>query len=49
MGAIFLGSQGTQFSLTGSSGSEEARIRRTGLYLKENGQAGTVQHVDFKA
>ncbi len=49
VGAIFLGSQGTQFSLTGSSGSEEARIRRTGLYLKENGQAGTVQHVDFKA
>ena len=49
VGAIFLGSQGTQFSLTASSGSEEARIRRTRLYLKENGQAGTVQHVDFKA
>ncbi|WP_322170482.1 hypothetical protein [Acutalibacter caecimuris] len=49
VGAIFLGSQGTQFSLTDASGSENARIRRTGLYLKENGQAGTVQHVDFKA
>ena len=49
VGAIFLGSQGTQFTLADPSGNENAVVRRTGLYLKENGQAGTVQHVDFKA
>ncbi len=49
VGAIFLGSQATQFTLADSSGEENAQVRRTGLYLKENGQAGTVQHLDFKA
>lgn len=48
VGAIFLGSQGTQFTLTDSSGNENAMVRRTGVYLKENGQVGTVQHVDFR-
>jgi len=49
VGAIFLGSQSTQFTLAGSSGEENAQVRRTGLYLKESGQAGTIQHLDFKA
>lgn len=49
VGAIFLGSQGTQFTLADSYGNENAAVRRTGVYLKENGQVGTVQHVDFKA
>ena len=48
VGAIFLGSQGTQFTLADGRGNENAQVRRTGLYLKENGQAGTVQHVDFR-
>lgn len=48
VGAIFLGSQGTQFTLADSLGNENAQVRRTGIYLKENGQAGTVQHVDFR-
>lgn len=49
VGAIFLGSHGTQFTLADKSGNENAVVRRTGMYLKENGQAGTIQHVDFKA
>ena len=49
VGAIFLGSQGTQFDLASSQGSTGARVRRTGVYLKESGQVGTVQHVDFKS
>lgn len=48
VGAIFLGSQGTQFTLTDSKGNENAQVRRTGMYLKESGQVGTVQHVDFR-
>lgn len=48
VGAIFLGSRETQFSLTNSSGDVGAMARRTGIYLKESGEAGTVQHLDFK-
>lgn len=48
VGAIFLGSSDTKFGLTGSGGGEQAMVRRTGVYLKESGGAGTVQHVDFK-
>ncbi len=48
VGAIFLGSQESQFSLADSSGDVGAMARRTGIYLKETGEAGTVQHLDFK-
>ena len=49
VGAIFLGSHSTEHGLSSGGGSVDARVRRTGLYLKESGQAGTVQHIDFKA
>ncbi len=49
VGAIFLGSQATEYDLADASDETQARIRRTGLYLKESGSVGTVQHVDFKA
>lgn len=48
VGAIFLGSESTQHSLADSAGNVNGIVRRSGVYLKENGQAGTVQHVDFK-
>jgi len=48
VGAIFLGSSGTQFGLDQSDGETRGVIRRTGLYLKESGEAGTVQHLDYK-
>jgi len=48
VGAIFLGSQSTQFTLTNKAEENAAVVRRTGMYLKETGEAGTVQHLDFK-
>ena len=48
VGAIFLGSQSTQYALTDSSGAENGVIRRSGIYLKASGEVGTVQHVDFR-
>lgn len=41
VGAIYLGNLSTEFTMEG------AQIRKTGIYLKENGEVGTVQHVDF--
>lgn len=49
VGAIFLGSQSTQHSIADSNGNVGAQIRRSGVYLKETGEAGTIQHVDFKS
>ena len=48
VGAIFLGNVGTEFSLNSRhDNSANAQVRKTGLFLYENGTAGTVQHVDF--
>ena len=48
VGAIFLGSQKTDFTLMGADGSTNGVIRSTGVFLREStGLAGTVQHVDL--
>ncbi len=48
VGAIYLGSAVTQFSLNNAETNEtNALIRKTGVFLRENGTAGTVQHVDL--
>lgn len=48
VGAIYLGNAGTEFSLKDSYRNEtSAVVRKTGLFLYENGGAGTIQHVDF--
>lgn len=48
MGAIFLGNVDTDFSLTDSfDNTLKGAIRRSGIYLNEDGTAGTIQHVDF--
>lgn len=47
VGAIYLGNVSTEFSLTDEDNNKNAQIRRTGIYLKENGNVGTVQHVDL--
>lgn len=50
IGAIHLGSADTQFSANRTDNNEtQGIIRRTGMYLAENGTVGTVQHVDFTA
>lgn len=48
VGAIFLGSQKTQAVLADENGFEGAQVAKTGVFLRENGTAGTVQHIDFK-
>lgn len=47
VGAIYLGSVGTEYSLLGQAGNTEGIIRKTGLFLYENGLAGTMQHLDL--
>ena len=47
IGAIYTGSAETEFSLTNNKNETEAAVRRTGLYLREDGTAGTVQNLDF--
>lgn len=48
MGAIYLGNVGTDFSLTDNfDNTLKGAIRRSGIYLNEDGTAGTIQHVDF--
>ncbi len=47
VGAIYLGSTDTQFSLNSAKdNSTNAFIRKTGIFLYENGSAGTIQHLD---
>ena len=47
VGAIYLGAQSTEFTLEGEDEQLDGKIRKTGFFLKENGQAGTIQHVDL--
>ncbi len=48
VGAIFLGSQKTDFTLMGGDGGTKGVIRSTGFFLRESsGLAGTVQHLDL--
>ena len=46
VGAIYLGNASTDFTLKGSDGQTNGAIRSTGVFLYENGNVGTVQHVD---
>ncbi|MCQ2537421.1 MAG: hypothetical protein MJ124_03370 [Lachnospiraceae bacterium] len=47
VGAIYLGNVNTQFSLNGAGNKTNGYVRSTGVFLKESGGAGTVQHVDL--
>ncbi|SFP74404.1 hypothetical protein SAMN04487928_10769 [Butyrivibrio proteoclasticus] len=47
VGAIFLGSESTEFTLDGADGVLDGKVRKTGIFLKEDGTAGTIQHVDL--
>jgi len=47
VGAIFLGEAGTEFTEKGNDGETTGVIRSTGVFLHENGEAGTVQQVDL--
>lgn len=48
VGAIYLSSAATEFSLNNTvTNQTNGVIRSTGIYLKESGGTGTVQHVDL--
>lgn len=46
IGAIYLGHLDTPFTLTGNQ-QQLGEIAKTGIFLKENGQAGLIQHIDL--
>ena len=47
VGAIFLGEQSSEFSLSDMMGNTSAVIRSSGIFLRESGEVGTIQHVDI--
>ncbi len=48
VGAIYLGKAATEFSLNKAENNEtQGIIRSTGIFLKESGETGTIQHVDL--
>lgn len=46
VGAICLQKAATDFTLQGQEGRTQGVVRSTGVFLYENGLAGTIQHVD---
>ncbi len=46
VGAICLQNVATEFALKAGDGSTKGAIRNTGVFLYENGNVGTIQHVD---
>jgi hypothetical protein len=47
IGAIYLGNVSTNFALKNTSNQMDAQLQKTGIFLRENGTAGTVQHIDL--
>ena len=47
VGAIYLGSASTEFSIKNDQNALQGAVRKTGIYLKETGEVGTLQHVDL--
>lgn len=49
VGAIYLGRATTECSMRDSNFNAAARLRASGIFLRESGSVGTVQHVDLAA
>ena len=47
IGALYLGYENTEFSLKNDSHETDAVIQKTGLFLYEDGNAGTMQQLDL--
>jgi hypothetical protein len=47
VGAIYLGNVRSEYGLKTAANDSLGQIRSTGIFLKENGQVGTIQHVDL--
>lgn len=49
VGALYLGAASTPWDLTGADGELRGRLGQTGVWLGEEGGAGTMQHLDVVA
>ena len=47
IGAIYVGNVATEFALKDSVNNLQGQMRSTGIFLRENGMAGTIQHIDL--
>ena len=47
VGAIYLGSVATEFSVKDSSNELQGQVRQSGLFLRDSGEVGTVQRLDL--
>lgn len=47
VGAIYLGSIATHFQMKDESNQMHGKVASTGIYLSENGSAGTIQQIDL--
>jgi len=47
VGAIYLGHVETPFSLKDPANNTLGEIRQSGIFLFENGNVGTIQHIDL--
>lgn len=47
IGAIYLGNIDSSFDLKNNNNQLDGQIQKTGIFLKENGVAGTIQHIDL--
>lgn len=47
VGAIYLGNANTQFHLNDANNKTNGVIQKTGIFLRESGSVGTVQHLDL--
>jgi hypothetical protein len=48
IGALYIGNVSTPFSLKDESNNLNGEIQKTGIFLKENGTAGIIQHIDLE-
>ena len=46
IGAIYLENVNTAFSLKSQQNNLNGKIQKSGIFLRENGTAGTIQHID---
>lgn len=49
VGALYLGSTSTPFTLLSASGESQAQLRSSGVYLNGDGSAGALQQIDVVA
>ncbi|GBF35749.1 hypothetical protein DCCM_4884 [Desulfocucumis palustris] len=47
IGAIYLGNVNTPFSIKDERNDIQGQVRTTGIFIRENGSAGTVQQIDL--